>query len=91
MSKSIRVRHILVDHEHEIQDLVKKIDDGDTFEDLAKNYSKCPSSSNGGDLGYFTKGQMVRPFEEAAFNLEVGDVSGPVQTQFGHHLIKREG
>ena len=85
MSKTIRVRHILVDHEHEAQDLIKQIDDGVLFEELAQNYSKCPSSSNGGDLGYFEKGQMVKPYEDAAFILEVGGVSGPVKTQFGHH------
>ena len=84
------LRHILVDHDYEIQDLLKKIEEGKTFEELAKDFSKCPSGQQGGDLGHFSKGQMVKPFEEAAFALEVGEVSGPVQTQFGYHLIKRE-
>jgi len=90
MASSIRARHILVDHDYEIQDLLKKIEEGKTFEELAKDFSKCPSGQQGGDLGHFSKGQMVKPFEEAAFALEVGEVSGPVQTQFGYHLIKRE-
>ena len=90
MASSIRARHILVDYDYEIQDLLKKIEEGKTFEDLAKDFSKCPSGQQGGDLGHFSKVQMVKPFEDAAFGLEVGEVSGPVQTQFGYHLIKRE-
>ena len=90
MASSIRAKHILVDHDYEVQDLLKKIEEGQSFEDLAKDFSKCPSGQQGGDLGHFSKGQMVKPFEEAAFALEVGEVSRPVQTQFGYHLIKRE-
>ena len=90
MASSIRARHILVDHDYEVQDLLKKLEEGKSFEDLAKDFSKCPSGQQGGDLGHFSKGQMVKPFEEAAFSLEVGEVSSPVQTQFGYHLIKRE-
>ena len=88
MSK-ISASHILVDQEHEAQDLLKKLNDGVPFEDLAKQFSKCPSGRRGGALGEFGKGMMVQPFEEAAFALEVGKVSGIVKTQFGHHLIKR--
>ena len=91
MSKSIKASHILVEHDYQINDILKKIDDGENFSDLARDYSLCPSGKNGGDLGHFSKGQMVRPFEEAAFALEVGEVSGAVKTQFGIHLIKREG
>ena len=91
MANSIRARHILVDQEFEAQDILKKLDEGVSFEDLAKDYSKCPSSQQGGDLGNFSKGQMVKPFEDAAFSLDVGEVSNPIQTQFGYHLIKREG
>ncbi len=85
----IRAQHILVDHKHEAEDILKKIDDGESFEQLAKNYSSCGSASSGGDLGEFGKGMMVKPFEEAAFSLSPGEVSGPVQTQFGFHIIKR--
>ena len=85
----IRAGHILVDQEHEIQDILRKLDEGSSFEDLAKKFSKCPSGKSGGDLGMFTKGQMVKPFEEAAFALAVNEISKPVRTQFGVHLIKR--
>ena len=59
-----------------------------TFEDAAKEYSKCPSGAQGGDLGYFSKGVMVKPFEDAAFEAEKDVVTEPVETQFGWHLIK---
>lgn len=85
----IKARHILVAQEHEANDLLKSIKEGKSFEDLAKQFSQCPSSANGGDLGAFGKGSMVLPFEEAAFSLEVGQVSQPVKTQFGVHLIQR--
>jgi len=88
MSK-ITASHILVEKEHEAQDLVKKLAEGKSFESLAKEFSKCPSGRDGGDLGSFGKGQMVEAFETAAFALKVGEVSGPVKTQFGYHLIKR--
>ncbi len=86
---TIGAKHILVEQEFEAQDLVKKMGEGDTFEDLAQKFSKCPSGKTGGDLGEFGRGQMVAPFEEAAFSLDVDQVSDPVQTQFGYHLIKR--
>ncbi|MCB9062711.1 MAG: peptidyl-prolyl cis-trans isomerase [Halobacteriovoraceae bacterium] len=85
----IRASHILVDHQHEIDDILQKIENGETFEKLASDFSNCPSGKNGGDLGQFGKGMMVKPFEDAAFELEVGAISGPVKTQFGYHLIKR--
>ncbi len=85
----ISAQHILIDHEYEAQDLVKKLEAGDSFEDLARDFSKCPSGKQGGDLGEFGKGMMVKPFEDVAFGLEVGAVSVAVKTQFGYHLIKR--
>ena len=90
MAASIRAKHILVEHEFEVKDIQKKLEEGVSFETLAKDFSKCPSGQEGGDLGHFSRGQMVKPFEEAAFALEVGEVSGAVKTQFGFHLIKRE-
>lgn len=89
MSNKVNAQHILVDQEFEAQDLLKKLKEGDSFEFLAKEYSNCPSGKTGGNLGTFGKGQMVPAFEKAAFELEVGQVSGPVKTQFGYHLIKR--
>jgi len=85
----MRASHILVEHEHEIQDLQKKLAEGEPFDDLARIFSKCPSSRQGGDLGQFKKGQMVDTFEEAAFALQVGETSKPVRTRFGYHLIRR--
>lgn len=85
----IKAQHILVNHEYEILDLKKKLSEGITFEDLARDHSLCPSGKNGGDLGEFGKGMMVPSFEKAAFLLMPGEISDGVRTQFGFHLIKR--
>lgn len=85
----ISAQHILVNQEYELQDMLQKLEEGKTFEQLAKDFSQCPSGENGGSLGEFAKGMMVPSFEKAAFALNVGEVSGPVKTQFGFHLIKR--
>tara|TARA_B100000029_G_scaffold501627_1_gene575443 strand:+ start:218 stop:493 length:276 start_codon:yes stop_codon:yes gene_type:complete len=89
MADRIGAMHILVDHEYEVEDLIKKLENGEKFEQLAADFSKCPSGKQGGNLGEFGKGMMVEEFEKAAFDLEVDQVSGPVKTQFGYHLIKR--
>ena len=86
--ESVRASHILVKEEEKAQEVLKEIKEGLSFEEAASKYSVCPSKQNGGDLGEFTKGQMVPEFEEAAFNLEEGKLSDPVKTQFGYHLIK---
>ena len=83
--------HILVDTKEQAENLLLDIENGVAFEDLAKEYSKCPSGRDGGDLRWFGKGMMVKPFEDAAFALKEGEVSGPVETQFGWHLIKCTG
>ena len=86
----MRVSHILVENEYELADIQKLLDEGSTFAELAKKFSKCPSGQRGGDLGPVRRGQMVQPFEDAMFALEVGELSGPVKTQFGYHLIYRD-
>ncbi len=85
---SVNASHILVKTQSQAIELKSRIDKGESFEELAKKYSECPSKANGGNLGYFERGQMVPEFERAAFKLPVGEVSEPVQTQFGWHLIK---
>ena len=83
----VRARHILVKDKAQAIEIKKAIDNGGSFGYYARNYSECPSGQNGGSLGYFQRGQMVRPFEDAAFSLPIGQVSDPVQTDFGWHLI----
>ena len=81
-------RHILVPTEKECTTLKNKIEGGEDFADVAREYSKCPSGKDGGALGEFRPGQMVREFDEVVFSGEVGKVLGPVKTQFGYHLIE---
>ncbi len=92
--KQVQAYHILVPTEKEAIDLKNEIMKGQTraeifsnFTSAARRYSKCPSGADGGKLGWFSKGDMVKPFEDAAFNLPDGVVSDPVKTQFGYHLI----
>jgi peptidyl-prolyl cis-trans isomerase C len=85
----VHARHILVDTEAEAKELVDRLKKGEDFAALAKEKSK-DANANDGDLGFFTEGQMVKPFEDAAFALEVGEISEPVHTQFGWHIIKIE-
>lgn len=86
----VRARHILVESEEEANSIAEEIEGGMAFEQAAMAYSTDGSSANGGDLGYFSQGMMVPAFEEAAFALETGDISEPVESQFGWHLIKLE-
>ncbi|GAB6086118.1 peptidylprolyl isomerase [Alkaliphilus crotonatoxidans] len=87
----VKARHILVDNLDLAEELLERIKQGESFEELAKEYSTDPGTKDlGGDLGYFAKGSMVAPFDEAAFSMEAGDISDPVQTDFGYHIIKVE-
>ena len=89
MSGKIRCSHILVEKFSLAQEILEKIKKGESFANLAGQYSIDGSKRRGGDLGEFAKGAMVKPFEEAAFALKVGEVSGVVKTEFGYHIIKR--
>ncbi|MCF8068920.1 MAG: peptidylprolyl isomerase [Desulfobacterales bacterium] len=98
--EQVRASHILIKvdqgaDEHakakaltEIKGIEKKLKSGETFSELAKAHSQCPSASRGGDLDYFGRGQMVKPFEDTAFSMKAGDVSDIVETRFGYHIIK---
>lgn len=87
--ESIGASHILVENEDDCKRILNDIKDGKiTFEDAAVKYSTCPSKEAGGNLGEFTRGQMVPEFENAAFEMEIGEIKGPVKTQFGYHIIK---
>ena len=90
-SEEVSARHILVDEEAVANEIIKQLDGGADFAELAKEKSTGPSGPNGGDLGYFGKGQMVPEFEAAVFALEKGQhTAKPVKTQFGWHVIKKE-
>ncbi len=81
--------HILVDSEEECKDIHAKIENNEiTFEDAAKAHSKCPSKDKGGNLGSFPKGQMVPEYEAVAFSMKKDEISEPVKTQFGYHIIR---
>lgn len=81
-------RHILVDTEAQCETLKQQIEAGADFAEVAKKYSSCPSGRQGGDLGSFAPGQMVREFDQVVFNEELNKVHGPVKTQFGYHLLE---
>jgi peptidyl-prolyl cis-trans isomerase C len=85
----LKAKHILVQHEYEANDLLKKLNAGKKFEDLARDFSLCNSSRDGGDLGEFSKGMMVPAFEKALLTLKPNEVSGVVRSQFGYHIILR--
>ncbi|MFB6209265.1 MAG: peptidylprolyl isomerase [Candidatus Nanohaloarchaea archaeon] len=87
----VRASHILVENEEHAKQIKLELERSDkTFSDLAEEKSEGPSADNGGDLGWFGRGDMVKPFEKKAFELDEGEVSDPVETRFGWHLIKKE-
>jgi peptidyl-prolyl cis-trans isomerase C len=89
--EEVHARHILVETEEEAKSAAEEVRGGADFGEVAKARSTGPSAANGGDLGYFTKDKMVAEFSKAAFALEVGEVSDPVKSKFGWHVIKLEG
>jgi peptidyl-prolyl cis-trans isomerase C len=81
-------RHILVETKEECEKLKAKILAGSDFAEMAREHSQCPSGEQGGELGEFGPGEMVPEFDEVVFHGEVGKVHGPIQTQFGYHLVE---
>ncbi|MBJ6727131.1 peptidylprolyl isomerase [Geomesophilobacter sediminis] len=88
MAKTATARHILVSSKEECEKLKSEIEAGADFADVARLNSSCPSRMRGGDLGAFFQGQMVKEFDDVVFSAELNKVHGPVQTEFGYHLIE---
>jgi foldase protein PrsA len=92
LSNKIKCSHILVAKQSESLAIIERLKNGEKFGKLAKELSiDSGSGKKDGNLGYFTKGMMVKPFEEVAFKLQIGEVSDPIKTEFGYHIIKRLG
>ncbi|MDI9494998.1 MAG: peptidylprolyl isomerase [Bacillota bacterium] len=88
LPEMVEASHILVETEEKADMVLEELRGGLSFEDAAMKYSSCPSNQSGGALGQFGKGRMVKEFEDAVFSMEVGEISSPVKTQFGYHIIK---
>jgi len=88
MANKVNASHILVKTEQEANVVIYDVTHGKSFEEVAKEKSLCPSRKQGGNLGWFARGQMVKEFENAAFSLAKDEISKPVKTQFGWHVIK---
>ena len=89
LTNKIQCSHILVQKQSEAIAILDRIKKGEKFGKLARELSRCSSAKRDGNLGYFNRGQMVKEFETAAFNLPVGKISEPVKTQHGYHIIRR--
>lgn len=82
-------RHILLDDQEDANEILSMLGSGESFNNLAREYSNCPSGKNGGELGEFYSGSMVAQFERALYHLEINEVSKPIKTEFGFHIIQR--
>ena len=91
MASKIRASHILVEKQSQALKILDELKKGGDFAEAARRHSTCPSGKRGGDLGFFGRGQMVREFEQAAFALKIGEVSQPVKTRLGYHIIRKTG
>lgn len=88
--KVYRARHILVEFKEDALYIIRQLKEGTDFSKLAKDYSECSSAEDGGNLGKFSSGMMVAEFERACYQLKVGELSEPVKTKFGYHIIERQ-
>jgi parvulin-like peptidyl-prolyl isomerase len=84
-----KAKHILLEDEEDAAEIIEMIKNGKPFEEAAQEFSECDSAGKGGDLGRFPSGSMVPEFERALYNMQVGDLSDPVETKFGVHIIWR--
>jgi peptidyl-prolyl cis-trans isomerase C len=89
MPNEVHCAHILLKTEKEANSVLERLKKGESFSNIAKEVSLCPSKKRGGDLGTFSRGKMVKEFENAAFILQKGQISPIVKTKFGYHIIKR--
>lgn len=89
MPNKVHCAHILVKTEAEVNTVLERLKKGEKFANIARGLSLCPSKKEGGDLGTFSRGKMVKEFEKAAFELKKGQISPVVKTKFGYHIIKR--
>lgn len=87
----VKASHILVPKLSKAQEIYEDIQAGENFQNLARQYSDCPSKNKGGNLGEFPKGKMVAEFWNACTKLKIGEISQPIKTKFGYHIIKRTG
>ena len=86
--RKAQARHVLVSSKTICSELMKDLENGADFADLARDFSECPSSHSGGDLGEFFEGDMVKEFNDVVFKGKVGQIIGPIKTQFGYHIIE---
>ncbi len=91
IAAQVKASHILVDSQEKAEEVKEKLESGNDFAEMAKKYSIDESNNNqGGELGFFSRGEMVQEFEDVAFDLEVGEISAPVKSEYGYHIIKTE-
>ncbi len=89
MPTTYRAKHILLEELDDVEYIIEKMNEGQSFEELAKEFSECTSADNGGDLGKFSSGQMAPEFERALYHMKPGELKYPIKTKYGYHIILR--